>query len=96
MTSSPTELYEKFFEIAARGDEAAAREFLLSNIKQFPQDIQDSIVVAFIEEALEKKNSNDATLSDLRKEGFAATEAMLKAKHELAKKEKLEGLKKEI
>jgi len=87
------ELVEKFFEIAGKGDEAKLREFLVENLKKFPQDAQDAIVMAFFEEALAKRVAEDGALSDFRERGLKMADALEQAKKELEKQEKLNKIK---
>lgn len=90
----PEELVREFFEIAKKGDEAKAREFLITNLKKFPEDTRDAIITAFFEEALGKRVREDKALSDFRREGLKMAGALEQAKKELEKQEKLNKIKK--
>ena len=88
------DLVKEFFAIAEKGDEAKAREFLIDNLKKFPKDTQDAIIVAFFEEAVGKKAQEDKALSDFRKQGLQMAGVLEQAQKELQKQEKLNKIKK--
>jgi hypothetical protein len=87
---------KEFSEVVARGDEKAAREFLVNNLKQFPQDVRDKITFAFFEEALSKKAAGLHAVADFQKEGLKAVNDLEQGKRQLEDKQKLLDLKESI
>ena len=82
-------IYQKFLEMVKNGTEQEVRDFLVNNLKQFPQDMQEYIVAAFFEEALEKK----AAVGELQQQGLEMNANMEKLRKELEKKAKLAEIK---
>ena len=89
-------LMKKFSEVVARGNENEVREFLTSNLKEFPQDVQDKIVGAFFEEALSKKASDLRAVADIQKDGLNAISDLEEGKKKLEDKAKLLDFKDSI
>ncbi|MDE2018851.1 MAG: hypothetical protein KGJ13_00720 [Patescibacteria group bacterium] len=87
------DLYKDFMAIVDRGDEKAAREFLVSHLKEFPQETQDAIIMAFVEEALGKSAEETKLIADFQKQGLAAIDELEKSKQELEDKKKMLELK---
>ena len=96
ITTIPKALREEFMKIVQSGDEAKARQFLVDHFKEFPESTQDVISVAFLEEALAKKNAEDALIADFRKEGLATLNVLGRAKEELEKHAQLAEIKKNL
>jgi len=61
-----TELYDKFREVVMSGNEQEARNFLVSHLKEFPQEVQDGIILAFFKEGLEKAVEETNLLKDFQ------------------------------
>jgi hypothetical protein len=87
---------KEFSEVVARGNEEDARKFLVNNLKQFPQDVQDKLIIAFFEEALSKKASGLHAVADFQKEGLEAINDLEHGKRQLEEKQKLLDLKESI
>jgi hypothetical protein len=96
MALTHAELYDQFFKIVERGDQATARKFLIENLKQFPRETQDAIITAFLEDALVKKQADDAAVVDFRKEGLKMMDALQKGKKILEKQAKLTEIKENL
>lgn len=92
----PKELLDQFFQLAEKGDEAGARKFLIDNLKQFPQETQDAIITAFVEEALEKKSHESSAIAEFQKQGMETVNALEETKKELEKKLKLAEIKESL
>ena len=90
------ELLNAFTDVVKHGDEAKAREFLVTHLKEFPQETQDAIIMAFFEEALEKKNEEDGLIADFQKKGIEKLNALGKIKEELEKHAKLAEIKESL
>lgn len=95
-TQSEAEFYKKFFEFADRGDEDGARKFLTANISQLPQEVQDKVVMAFFEEAIAKKDRNDAAIAAFQKQGIQIMHDVGEAKEEAGKKLKMLEIKESL
>lgn len=46
------QLYNEFRSLAAAGDEAAARQFLLQHRAEFPEEVQDRIALLLLEQGV--------------------------------------------
>jgi len=90
------ELREALMKVMRNGNEAKAREFIITHLKEFPQDTQDVIIMAFFEEGLEKQNADDKAIADFRKEGIKTVNALGKIKEELEKHLKLAEIKESL
>jgi len=84
-----TELREEFLAIVERGDEDAAKKFLVTNLKRFPEDAQDAIISAFVEEAITQKAGDDKAIADFRERGVAMMKELEKSEQLLKLKEKI-------
>ena len=93
MTATPSELYNEFLRIADSGDETAAREFLSKRLADFPQETQDEIVFAFMEEAILKRAEAIADNAALQKEGIDSIDQLEKAKKDLENDARIDELK---
>ena len=91
----PENIKQELLKFIESGDEAKARDFIIENLKAFPQETQDAIIVAVLEEALEQKNG-DGLVSDLRKKVIEAATVLGEAKEELDKQIKLAEIKEKI
>ncbi len=96
ITTISKELREAFENIVNTGDEAQARKFIIDHLKEFPEKMQDSLTVAFLEEALAKKNAEDNFLLEFQKEGVSTLDTLEKAKQDLEKSSKLAEIKENI
>lgn len=94
--TTPNNLYTEFFEVADRGDEQEAKDFLLRNLKRFPQDVQDAIITAFFEDALKKSADDSRVVAEFQKDGLQAAGDLERLKDELRKKAKLLEIKESI
>jgi hypothetical protein len=89
MATVQNDLYTEFLKVADRGDEQEAKDFLLANLKRFPQDDQDAIVAAFFDDALKTASGDARAVAEFQKEGLRAAEKLEQLKAELQKKAKL-------
>ncbi len=60
---------------------------------EFPQETQDAIIMAFVEEALGKSAEETKLIADFQKQGLAAIDELEKSKQELEDKKKMLELK---
>jgi hypothetical protein len=89
-------LYEEFMKIVQSGDEVKAREFLVANLKQFPQETQDKIVMAFFQEAVSKSKEDADLISNFQKQGLQMVDEIEKSKAKLQDRAKMLEVKKKI
>lgn len=92
-TFIPENLRKEFSDIMARGDEKAAREFLVTHLKEFPQETQDIIITGFVEEALGKNAEETKLIADFQKQGLKAIDELETSKRELEDRKKMIELK---
>ena len=96
MDAIPESIRKEFASIVARGNEQEAKDFLIKNLKSFPQSAQDEIIAAFFEEALVNKNDELHAIADFRKQGMDAIDELEKGKRTLEDKGKLLDIKNSI
>lgn len=93
MTTMPDNLFKDFMALLDRNDEAGARAFLVEHLKEFPQETQDAIIMAFVEEALGKGAEEARLIADFQKQGLEAIDALEQSKRELEDKKKMLEIK---
>jgi hypothetical protein len=96
MQTIPKGIREAFMKIVESGDEAKARQFLVENLAQFPEDTQEVITTAFFEEALAKKDRDDQLIADFKKQSLNAVSVIDHAKAEIEKHVKLTEMKENL
>lgn len=96
MPKDPNQLYDEFFALVERGDEAAAKKFLVDNLKEFPQETQDTIIIAFLEEAMTKQASDDVAMAGFKKRGVEMIRQLEEEKETLGKKLKMAEIKESL
>ena len=89
MTTVLNNLYAEFLKVADRGNEQEIKDFLITNLKRFPQDEQDAIIAAFFDDALKTATDDARAIAKFQKEGLQAAENLEQLKQELKKKAKL-------
>lgn len=89
-------IYEELSAVMDKGDEKAARGFIVKNLNRFPQADQDAIVIALFEEALAMDSRNTELTSEFQKQGLAVAAAIEKAKESLEKQATLVEIKEGI
>lgn len=60
------ELYNLFVELVEKGDEDAARQFLIDHMNDFSEEVRKNIAYAFFVDAINK----EAAISELQKAGL--------------------------
>jgi hypothetical protein len=70
-TQSAKTLIADFLKIAESGDAQAAKAFLTAHVKEFPEEMQQKILLAFFEDALQKKADSVEVVSKLQKEAMS-------------------------
>jgi hypothetical protein len=84
-SSIPSEIKNKLLDLVKTGDEKRVRDFVIEHIKEFPEDVRDSLIFSFFSEAV-KDNSVDAeALMKFKEEGLSALMDLANAKEDLKK-----------
>lgn len=96
MNSLSPELKKQITAILATGDEAKFRQFIDDHMQEFPQSVQDDLILALVEEAVDKQADRQSSLDHFKKEALAALDILGNAKGEIEKQEKLREIKKSI
>lgn len=60
------ELYKEFVALVEKGDEEAARQFLIDHLNDFPEAMRKDIAFAFFTDAVKK----DAAIAEIQKQGL--------------------------
>ena len=95
MEQQSTTLYQQFADILEGGDEPVARKFLVDHIKEFPEDVQASIMMLFFEEALSHANA-ELDIMDMQKQGLERLDFLKKTESVLQDKLKTLKLEKQL
>ena len=90
------ELQKGFAEALQTGEEAKVRQFLTDHFKELPEGLQDDLIVALVQEALEKQTQEDNLIANFQKKGVAALDVLGNAEEEVEKHVKLKEIKKDI
>jgi hypothetical protein len=93
MSDTFLNLYDEFLALVDKGDESAAKKFLMDNFQKFPKDVQDSLTFVFFEEALASSTKGVEEIAEMQKEGMEALSQIGKARKALEDQLKIEGLK---
>ena len=92
----PQKLSDDFFAIAKRGDESAARKFLIDNLQQFSEDAQNRIIAAMFEDALVERSEQQKAAAEIRKQAIEEINVLGSAKEQAEKKLKMLEIKESI
>jgi len=79
----PAQLRDELLALIEKGDEAAARAFVIDHLKEFPQESQDAIIMSLVEEAVAQKSADEDLVHEYRAEGMAAADQLNKLKHDV-------------
>jgi hypothetical protein len=90
------ELEQGFTRALQTGEETKVRQFLADHFKELPEDLQDDLIVALVEEALGKHAREDEAMDSVQKQGLAAFNLLDRAKEEIQKHRKLGEIRKDI
>ncbi|MCC7436503.1 hypothetical protein IT402_01345 [Candidatus Nomurabacteria bacterium] len=86
------ELHEAFMVFVEKGDEEGARNFLVENINEFPENMRKEIAFAFFVDAVEK----DAAIAKVQKEGMEMMKSLDEVEAILADASKASSIKEQI
>lgn len=87
------DLYSKFLGLIEKGDESAARTFLIDYFLEFPEDLRQRIAFSFFAEALTKETDTIRATTSIKQEGADALTTLLQAKKELENVARADELK---
>ncbi len=94
--SNTDSLYKEFLVLVEEGDEAKVRAFVVAHFKEFPEEVQDKLTLAFFEEALTSKTDGDAEVSNVMDYSLNLLREMGKAKSELEDEKKVIEVKQSL
>ena len=86
------ELHNEFDSLMERGDESAARQFLVDHFSEFPEDTQAELIFALFEEALVREKESVDALRGAEKDLASDLDTLSKAKRILEDKLKVKDL----
>jgi hypothetical protein len=91
MTTNETfqKLHDGFMKVAATGDEAAAKAYLLEHVSEFPADVQKKIVFAFFSDAVQKESDAITDRAAVQTEAMTVMGDIEKAEKMLDEKKKV-------
>ncbi len=87
------DLYNQFYAVVQKGDEEAAKAFIVEHFKEFPEAVQDKITFAFFEDALDKSVEEDGQMADFKGKGLEILEALGDVKKALEEEKKMQTVK---
>lgn len=78
------ELLKEMERLAASGDEQALKAFMFERFKEFPEEVQGKILMAFYQEGLEKE-AGEAAIAQIQNQGLEALEKIEEIKASVSK-----------
>jgi hypothetical protein len=84
-SSIPSEVKNKLLDLVKTGDEKRVRDFVIEHIKEFPEDVRDSLIFGFFSEAVQDSGENAEALMKFKEEGLSALMDLARAKEDLKK-----------
>ncbi len=87
------QLYEEFLKIADSGDEAAAQKFLSDHLAEFPENVQEELIFAFMKDAYIKRGQAIEENAQLQQQGLKAIEEMVAEKKVIEEEGKIGEIK---
>lgn len=94
--TDPRALYNQFFQIVERGDETAARKFILDHLNEFDEDSKNEILFGLFEDALATQVNNAGAIADFKKKGAAMLKDMAQERRDLEDRLKLVDIKESL
>ena len=86
------ELYNSFIALVEKGDEDAARMFLVDHLNEFPEEMRKEIAFAFFVDAVKK----DMVISEVQKKGVEIMKDLDEVQMILSDASKAAALKEQI
>jgi len=96
MNDTFSDLYNQFLVYVEKDDESGARNFLISNLQKFPQEVQNKLAFAFFEEAIVDEAKGIKEIAEMQKQGLEAISQIGKTKKILEDKAKIENLRADL
>jgi hypothetical protein len=90
------DLYDIFLKIIENGNEQEVKDFLLAHLKEFREEDQKEIILAFFEDAVEKQGRRENDVAAFQKEGIALLEGLSNANKDLKRRDALLEIKEKI
>ena len=85
-------LHNEFDSLMERGDENAARQFLVDHFSEFPEDAQAELISVLFEEALAREKESVGALAGAEQELASDLDTLSKAQRILEDKLKVKDL----
>ncbi len=89
-------LYDSFISLMQKGDEVAARDFLITHLKEFPEELRDKLTLAFFAEGLAGAADEKRLVADFQKDGLATAKTLTEQKRKLEDRLKVLDIKKSL
>lgn len=89
-------LYRQFKEIMDHGTEEQAEQFLIDHLKDFPEDVQNEIVLSLFESGINEMAAQDSAMLAFKKESLTLAGELEKAVRILDDKLKILDLQEKI
>ena len=89
-------LYAQFREILNTGTEEQAQKFLTDHMKEFPEDMQQTITLALFENGINEAAENQKAVEDFKQEGIEIADELEKGKRILDDKLKVLDLQEKM
>ena len=84
-SSIPSEIENKLLDLVKTGDEKRVRDFVIEHIKEFPEDVRDSLIFSLFSEAAQDSGEDAEALMKFKEEGLSALMDLARAKEDLKK-----------
>jgi hypothetical protein len=93
---SSENIYDEFLKVADAGDELAAKDFLITYLKLFPEKEKTEIIAAFFDDAVKNGAADAIAVSDFQKQALETVDGLGVMKKKLEDKDKLLQIKETI
>ena len=96
MNSDLKTIYDEFIAQVERGDEQAARQLLIENIPNFPQELQDEIIFGLFEEGVLKAAKEGEVIANLQQQGLENLETLQRVRNKIEDQLKIIKVQREL
>lgn len=91
-----SELLTRFSAIVGSGDENAARAFLIEHFLEFPEDIQEGIAFAFLQEELQEGEARRAAVRDLQAKALAVLGELTRVREDIENENRIDEIRTDL
>ena len=96
MEISVKQIYDKFLEAMEQNNESAARQLLIDNIPNFPQELQDEIMFGLFEEDVLRAAKEGEMIAKMQEQGLQNLEALVRVQKKIEDQLKINELNKKL